>query len=107
MDNKIIKKAILNALGTALYIAALVSLIFYSSQLLGVDEPDTILIPIGMLCLFVLSAAITSFLVFGYPVLWYLDGKKKEALTLLSWTLGVLFTITVLVFIVVLLVGLK
>jgi hypothetical protein len=103
MNNKILKHAILNALGTVLYIAAIVSLVFYAPKIVGSNGPDTVLIPIGMLCLLVLSAALTGFLVFGRPVLWYLDGKKKEALSLLAWTLGVLLAITIIVFLVVLL----
>lgn len=105
MDNKIIKLAILNALGTAVYIAAIASMIFYASNIFGPDEPDIVLIPIAMLCLFVFSAGLTSFLVFGRPMLWYLDGKKKEALSLLAWTLGSLFAITVIVFLALLLVN--
>ncbi len=105
MSNKIVKHALLNALVTALYIVALVSSVFYVPKLLGLENVETTLIPIGMLCLLVFSAALTGFLMFGRPVLWYLDGKKKEALSLLAWTLGFFFVITVVIFLVVLLVS--
>ena len=49
-----------------------------------------------MLMLFVFSAAVTGSLIFGQPVLWYLDGKKKDALTLLTYTLAVFFILTVI-----------
>lgn len=51
---------------------------------------DSALAPIIMLLLLVISATITSFAVFGKPIIWYLDGKKKEALGLLGWTIGFL-----------------
>jgi hypothetical protein len=52
-----------------------------------------------MLLLFVTSAAITGFLVFGKPVMLYIDGKKREAVSLLGYTIGILFLITLVVFI--------
>jgi len=75
----IAKYAIMNALGASIYVI-LVALFIYSigNGLLG-DE-DIIFIPIAMLMLFVFSAAFTGFLIFGKPVMWYLDGKKRKAL---------------------------
>ncbi|MEK7174665.1 MAG: hypothetical protein AAB759_03335 [Patescibacteria group bacterium] len=59
------------------------------------------LAPAAMLLLFVFSAGVTSSLVFGRPVLWYVEGKKQEALSLLFYTLGFLFVITVILFLVI------
>ena len=59
------------------------------------------LAPAAMLLLFVFSAGVTSSLVFGRPVLWYVEGKKQEALSLLFYTLGFLFVITVILFFVI------
>ena len=73
---KIIKRAFIDAIGTAAYII-LVVLILFSLQIFASKE-DNIIIPIAMLLLFVCSVAITGFLVFGKPVMLYLDGKKKE-----------------------------
>jgi hypothetical protein len=62
-------------------------------------EPENmILVPMGMLLLFVCSAAITSFLVFGKPVMLYIDGQKKEAVTMLGYTLGIMVLITIVLF---------
>lgn len=94
--NKLITRALLNALGTAAYITLVASLIF-SLQFLAPKE-DIIIIPIAMLSLFVCSAAITSFLVLGKPIMLYLDGKKKEAISLLIYTIGILFIITLMFF---------
>lgn len=44
--------------------------------------------PIIMLSLLVLSASIMGVLIFGKPVLLYLDNQKKEAATMLFYTLG-------------------
>ena len=100
MKNDIFKNAALNAALTALYIAAVASFLFYAPNIFGKDEPDTVLAPILMLSLFVFSAAVTSMLVFGKPILWYLDGKKKEAIWLLFSTLGIFLVITILLLLV-------
>lgn len=44
-----------------------------------------------ILLLFVLSATIVGTLVLGRPILWYLDGMKKEALRLFFYTVSWLF----------------
>ena len=95
--DRILRRAFLNAIGTFAYIVLVVSIIFSFQRFSS--EPDTIIIPIAMLLLFVCSAAITGFLVFGKPVMLYIDGKKKEAISLLSHTVGILATITAAVFI--------
>lgn len=93
----IIKTSIVNAIATTVYIIIVVSFIF-SLQVLAPKE-DIVIIPIAMLLLFVCSAAITGFLVFGKPVMLYIDGKKREAVSLLGYTLGILFLITLIIFI--------
>jgi len=98
--NKIIKRAFLNAIGTTAYII-LVASFMYSLQTNLPKETQTVFIPIAMLLLFVFSAALTGFLVFGKPIMLYLDKKKKEALSLIKYTLGILFIITLIIFILV------
>src|SRR3989344_7418387 len=60
--------------------------------------------PIIMLLLFVLSAPVMAILVLGRPVLLYSDSKKKEALTMLFYTLGWLASILLLVVVTVLII---
>jgi len=91
-----IKHALIDALGTALYICAVASFLFYIPKRFA-EEADTVLAPIAMLMLLVFSAAVTGSLVFGKPILWYLKGEKKEALLLVGYTLGFFFLITLLV----------
>lgn len=95
--DKIIKRAFIDSVGTTAYII-LVVLFIFSLQIFALKK-DIIIIPIAMLLLFVCSAAITGFLVFGKPLMLYVDGKKKEAISLLGYTLGMLFLITLIFFI--------
>ena len=95
--DKIIKRAFIDSFGTAAYIILVASFIF-SLQTFS-RQKDVIIIPIAMLLLFVSSAAITGFLVFGKPVMLYIDGKKKEAVSLLVYTIEILFIITIIAFI--------
>jgi hypothetical protein len=81
------KNPIVNALAGLLYIAAVVSLLFYAPQV--VDEEDTILIPIAMLSLFVFSAATMSYLFLYQPLCLLVDGKKQEAAMFFIKTLAV------------------
>lgn len=91
----IFKNALRNAFATSLYIASISLFLFYVTRLF--DQADSVLIPITMLSLFVFSAAFTGMLVFGQPILWYLDGKKQEAVSLFVMTLLVLLIITLIV----------
>lgn len=84
--NRIRTNALLNALATTVYVAAVGSFMYLGS-VVKLGRTNTLLIPIAMLLLFVLSAAVTGFLIFGKPAQWYVDGKKKEALSLLKYTL--------------------
>ena len=95
--DKTIKRAFIDSFGTAVYIVLVVFFIF-SLQIFS-EKKDVIIIPIAMLLLFVSSASITGFLVFGKPAMLYLDGKKKEALSLLGYTFGMLAIFTILFFI--------
>jgi hypothetical protein len=89
------KTAFLNALTTAVYVTLVGAFMSWGGQV-QLGRGNFFLIPVALLLLFVFSAALTGYLVFGKPVLWYLDGKKKEALELLFTTLGFFSVITTL-----------
>lgn len=89
------KAGLMNALATALYVAAVGTFMYYGATV-KIGQNSHYLAPIAMLMLFVFSAALTGYLVFGKPALLYLDGKKKEAVTLLSYTLVYMFVLTVI-----------
>jgi hypothetical protein len=80
--SKILKVALMNAVGTALYITAVGVFMYYGTQV-KIGRANAFLAPIAMLCLFVFSAALTGSLIFGKPALLYMDGKKKDALSLI------------------------
>lgn len=93
---KIITRAFIDGLGTVMYII-LVAAFMFSIQDIAPKE-DTIFVIASVLLLFVCSAAITGFLVFGKPVMLYIDGKKRESIRLLGYTVGIIFFITLLIF---------
>ena len=58
---------------------------------------DTALTPVFVLLLFVISAAVTGYLVAGKPLMLYLDGAKKDAVRFLGLTIGWLAGFLVLI----------
>ena len=87
---------ILNALSATLYIALVASLMFNMEKI--PDGVDSILMPIAMLSLFVLSAAVMAYVFCFKPIQLLIEGKKTEAVNLFLKTLGVFAIITILVF---------
>lgn len=99
MKNKIIKNAVLNACLTTAYIVLISSFLFYIPKALDFNKTeDTLFAPVLMLSLLVFSASAAGFLIFGRPILWYLDGNKKEAVSLFGYTLLTFFIITAAIF---------
>jgi len=90
------KYALINSFGTIAYVVAIVLMVTFLGSI--ADEKDTLLAPILALLLFVFSAAFTGFLVLGKPIMWYLDGKKKEALSLFGYTMFILLIILSMAF---------
>jgi hypothetical protein len=101
MNKTIIWKSLAHALGTAIYTALIAWFLFNGQHWLG-NKPDNFLMPVLMLLLLVVSATITGLLVLAKPVMLYLSGAKKEALTFLFLTLSWLVIITLIVVIVLL-----
>lgn len=95
----ILRYAFLNSFLTALYVYLVANFIFFLDTL-SPGHVSSVFIPVAMLMLLVFSVAVVGSLIFGRSVMWYIDGKKKEAVVLLSYTLGILFLIIVLVFLV-------
>ena len=86
----------LNALFAGLYIVFIVLLITYGPAFVR-EKPDTILAPMAMLSLLVLSVAFMGYIFFFQPVLMYLEGQKREALELFTKTLVTFAVITAVV----------
>jgi hypothetical protein len=100
--DKIKKTALINSSATALYIV-LVGTFMYYGTMIKIGRDNAFLAPIAMLFLFVFSASLTGFLMIGKPVQMYVDGNKKEALSLLTYTLA-FFSIITLISIILLIV---
>lgn len=91
--SEIRKTALKNALATAGYVVAVGTFLFFGATI-KIGRSNSFLLPITILMLLVFSAAFTGFLIFGKPAQMYVDGKKKEALELLTQTLIFFFCIT-------------
>ena len=89
------KSPLLNALLATLYIQVVVLIIFYGGEYAS-EAPETILIPIAMLSLFVLSAAVMGYLFLSQPVQMFLGGQKQEAINLFLRTVAIFACITLL-----------
>ena len=90
------KNPFLNALVAALYIVAIASLMYYGPKTIG--PINNVLVPIAMLSLFVLSAAMMGYFFVFQPIQLYLDGEKKQAVNLFIKTVIIFACITTLIF---------
>lgn len=98
------KNPVVNALGASAYIVLGVTVMSFVTQPLK-NKPDTFFAPIVFLSLLTLSVAVMAFMFFYQPLQLLVEGKKKEAVTLLAKTIGIFGMITV-IFLVLLFFGL-
>lgn len=82
------KKPFTHALAATVYITLIISAITVGERFQYGSEGsfDRIVIPIAMLSLFVLSAAVMGYLFVAEPLQLYIDGKKKEAVRFFAYT---------------------
>ena len=102
-DKKLAIYALINSVAVLIYTAAVALIMQNGEKIFG--QIKTIWGPIAFLMLFVLSATIVGALVLGRPVIFYLDGLKKEAVKLFIYTVGCLFILTIIIFAVHLLIA--
>jgi len=93
---KIITYAIRNALIAVAYISLVAFLMANIEAWIGPD--GGVLAVTAFLLLFVISAAVMGVTIFGEPVVWYLDSRKKEAVHLTLYTIAFLIVIALVVF---------
>lgn len=72
-----------------IYIAGVSWFMSTASNIFG-EQEDNFLMPLFVLLLFVISAAITGTLILGRPIALYLEGHKREAWLTLVGTLSFL-----------------
>lgn len=97
MNKKLLGRAVGHALLAYAYIFCIAIGFKITSKNTFNNVPE-FFAPIIMLSLLVLSAAIMAILVFGRPVMLYLDNQKKDAVVMLFYTIGclaALFVITI------------
>lgn len=75
------RNPLINAGAAAVYIGAVV---LFISSLSRFEEPETLLVPLAMISLLVLSVLVMSYCFFFSPIQMYLDGQKKEAVSLFT-----------------------
>ncbi len=82
------KKPFLNALAAALYIVVIVFVVQGVTSVLKTPDGNLI-IPMTMLSLFVLSAAVMGYLFLSEPLYLLMENKKQEAITFFGKTVGI------------------
>lgn len=92
------KNPLINALVATLYIVVVASVMDYGRNLN--DQPHTIIVPIAVISLFTLSAAVMGYLFLYQPLQLYFDGAKKSAVNLFLQTVAVFASITALLFLI-------
>jgi len=98
MKNNLITRALLNSLGVLVYVLAISWFLFNGQKIFNqAGKADSFLAPAVMLILLVISATITGMLVLGKPILLYLEDKKIEAIKMLSYTVGWLAVIAMII----------
>lgn len=95
MQNNPLNRPFGRALATFAYVLTIGLVMSNANAVFG--EKDTALTPVFVLLLFVISAAVTGYLVAGKSIMLYLDGAKKEAVVFLGETIGWLAGCLVLV----------
>ncbi|HSR89444.1 MAG TPA: hypothetical protein VLK22_03585 [Candidatus Udaeobacter sp.] len=95
MNKKLLAHSAGHAFLAFAYIVGIASFFHFGVKKVFGNVPE-FFAPVIMLLLLVLSAAIMAILIFGRPVLLYLDNQKKDALTMLFYTVGCLAAIFVI-----------
>jgi hypothetical protein len=90
------KKPFTYALFAVAYIMIIVTGLHLTSS---IEIPEqTIIVPMAMLSLLVLSAALMGFLFASEPILLYMENKKKEAVSFFFKTIGFFAGFVVILF---------
>lgn len=99
------KKPITHAIAATVYITLIVSVMTIGERMSFGPEGlfSRILIPIAMLSLFTLSAAVMGYLFLAEPLQLYLDGKKREAVRFFAHTILAFSILTLCAFVLILL----
>jgi hypothetical protein len=78
------------------YICLVASIMFYGQPFVGGE--DSVIMPMAMLSLLVLSASVMAYLFFYSPIMLFLEGKKEDSIHFLIKTIGYFALITTTIF---------
>jgi len=98
------KNPFLNALAAALYVGG-VTVVFFIMSVLEAGKEDTVLIPLAMLSLLVLSAASMGYIFLYQPLLLLFAGEKEAATRLFLKTVGFFALFTACFFVAEIFIG--
>lgn len=87
-------KGLLHSIATVVYILVVATIMTNAENLFG--EMAGFIAPVVFLSLFTLSALVVGTLILGKPLILYLDGKKKEGVSLLLASIAWMGLFTVL-----------
>jgi hypothetical protein len=90
------KNPLINAFSASAYIFIVVSVMTLITQPLR-NKPDTFFAPVMVLFVLTLSVAVMAYLFFYQPLLYFIEGKKKEAVELSVKTVGIFAVFTIIV----------
>lgn len=88
-NKEILIWSFLDAAGVFFYVMIVAWIMTNGESIFG--QMRSFIGPVIFLLLFVLSASITASLVLGRPIWYYLDGRKKDAIKLLGFTMAWIF----------------
>lgn len=91
------KNPVINAFAASAYISLIGFLLNWGMKM-APKGPDTVLVPIAMISLFTLSAAVMGYLFCFQPGQLYFDGKKKEGVNLFLQTMLAFGCLTIIAF---------
>lgn len=89
------KNPLVNALSASAYIILVITVMTFVTSPLQ-DKPDTFFTPIVFISFLTLSVAVMAFLFFYQPIVLLIDGKKKDAISLFTKTIGIFAVITII-----------
>lgn len=94
------KNPFINAAAGTLYIIVVAHVMFYGME--HSKPGNSVIIPIAVLSLFSLSAALMGYFFLYQPAQLYLDGHKKQATSLLVKTILIFASFTAVIFLILL-----
>jgi hypothetical protein len=90
------RNPILNALAASLYIVVVGLVMFYGPRMAGRANTPSVIVPIAVISLFTLSAAVMGYVFLYQPLQLFLEGDKRSAVSLFLRTVAVFAGITLL-----------